>query len=155
MWVNTTSETEVILEANAGNPFQLVYRYIDYAENADKFWMIVRDTKGGHVYIKYGRAGSAGQVSNVGISLYDALTRKGEKVKKGYRFDQGLVIPTPSVTPTKPRLSEAFAGDELFSKIRKITLHMNNCTAYDGEGTFLFILPLESGREIIDNYSLT
>jgi predicted DNA-binding WGR domain protein len=117
-------------------PIKLVYRFIE--GTSSKFWSIERPCFAGPLQVRFGRIGSAGQVTNVGISLREVLTRRDEKVGKGYYF---------SPENSSELISHALKGTP-FADIRSF---LGNW-ALDGAGERIMEVPPEEKDFILGRY---
>lgn len=117
---------------------KLVYRFIE--GTSSKFWSVERPRFAGPLQVRFGRIGSAGQVTNVGIPLREVLARRDEKVNKGYYF---------SPDHSSELISQALKGTP-FADIRKF----QGNRAFDGSGGFIGEFPPDEKDFILGRYLL-
>ena len=123
------------------------YEYRDPKQNSNKFWAIERTQTRGSLQVRWGRIGTHGTISNQGINPVEAVTRKNEKVAKGYSLSRSLsLIHTKT---SKPKISEAFPGLP-YGDIRGF----RNDDAIDSERNVIMTFPPDVRETLTNTYEL-
>lgn len=139
------TENNLISAANSDYEVTIRYEYKNFSENSYKFWQIERLYHRGPLQVRWGRIGTNGQVSNLGISLHEALNRKHEKVSKGYCFAGGSC----KAVAQKTRISEEFPGLP-YGEIRSF----RGNDALDSSGQIVMTVPPDVRETLSNNYLL-
>jgi len=123
------------------------YEYRDPSQNSQKFWAIERTREGDALQVRWGRIGTQGTISNHGLSPVEAVTRKNEKIAKGYSLSRSLsLIHTKA---SKPKISEAFPGLP-YGDIRGF----RGDDAIDSERNVIMTFPPDVRETLINTYAL-
>lgn len=128
-----------------GASLYIRYEYRDPTQNTHKFWAIERYLMGGDLQVRWGRIGTQGTTSNVGMSPVEAVARKNAKIAKGYTLSQSLSYPKSA----KPKISAAFPGLP-YGDIRGF----RGDDALDSEGNLIMTFPPDVRETLIHTYAL-
>lgn len=88
--MRAANQNEIVLAGDQGVPFIIRAEYVgkngkNASGRSSKFWLVEREHQGGPVQIRYGRIGTTGTTTNVGVDPYTAFSKLEKKERKGYR----------------------------------------------------------------------
>lgn len=95
--MRAANQNEIILAGDQGVPFIVRAEYVgkngkNASGRSSKFWLVEREYPGGPIQIRYGRIGTHGTTTNVGISAHFAFMKMEQKERKGYRIVSRVVL---------------------------------------------------------------